>query len=257
MLIRLLLFLFTFCIGVTTIYGQDSLDQRITFPPGIHVEYGIGHYSVTDEYISKEKYSGTLPAYAVGWARSHETYVYRLDMVYRNANDIRNNNVTTDITQFTLHQAFLYALSPTSLFNKDLYLWLGPATELFFFYNDQNIAVSGFDYAQSFAALFSLGLDLYGIYPLNANIQLESSLRLSVLSLGFRMVDNEEEDETAVKILSLFSGLNSGFELGARYNLCEHISAKLAYRLEVTRISSWAPLLAASDNAIFQITYRF
>ena len=239
------------------LYGQDSLNTRTTFPPGIQIEYGIGHYAVTDEYISKEKYSGTMPSYALGWARSHETYVYRLDLNYRNANEIRNNNVTTDITQFTLNQAFLYALSPKSLFNKDLYLWLGPATEFFFFYNDQNIAVSGFDYAQSVAALFSVGLNMHGIYPLNSKIQLESSLKLTVLSLGFRMVDNEEEDETAVKILTLFSGLNSGFDLGARYILCDHLAVKLAYRLEVTRISAWTPLLSASDNAVFGLTYSF
>ena len=29
----------------------------------ISLQYGLGNYSVKDEYISKEKYSGTLPLF--------------------------------------------------------------------------------------------------------------------------------------------------------------------------------------------------
>jgi hypothetical protein len=54
------------------------LIHKIIFPEGITQEYGIGNYAVTDEYISKEKYSGTLPYYKVGWANQHEDYVYHL-----------------------------------------------------------------------------------------------------------------------------------------------------------------------------------
>ena len=257
MIIKLTFFTFATLISVGNLLGQDSLSHQSTFPAGITIEYGVGNYSVKDEYISKEKYSGTLPYYFVGWTRKHETYIYRLDLSYRKSNNITNYNVSTDITQFTLNQGFLYPLETISLFKKDLYFWLGPATEFFFFINDQNIAVAGFDYAQSFAGLFSLGLNLNGIYPLSNHLQLESSLRATVLSLGFRMVDNEEDDQSAVKLLTLFSGLNSAFDLGARYYLLKRLSVKLAYKFEITRISAWQPLLSASDNLIFGLTYSF
>ncbi len=248
---------FAILICVANLPGQDSLDCKRTFPSGITIEYGFGNYSLKDEYISKEKYSGTLPYYSIGWARHHETYVYRLDMSYRNSNNIKNYNVTTNITQFTLNQGFLYTLRNISIFQKNLYLWLGPSTEFFFFYNDQNIAVSGFDYAQSLAGLFSIGLNINGIYPLRYHLQLESCLRLTVLSLGFRRVDNEEDDQSAVKLLTLFSGLNSSFDLGVRYYLLDRLSVKLSYKFELTRISAWDPLLSASDNLIFGLTYSF
>jgi len=257
MAIKLTFFTFAILISIGNLAGQDSLNCQSTFPSGITIEYGFGNYSVKDEYISKEKYSGTLPYYSIGWARHHDTYVYRLDMYYSNSNNIKNYNVTTNITQFTLNQGFLYPLKNISLFQKNLYLWLGPSTEFFFFYNDQNIAVAGFDYAQSLAGLFSVGLNINGIYPLRHNLQLESSLRLTVLSLGFRMVDNEEDDQSAVKILTLFSGLNSAFDLGARYYLFNRLSVKLAYKFELTRISAWDPLLSASDNLIIGLTYSF
>jgi hypothetical protein len=238
-------------------HGQDTLNYLNLYPGGISIEYGIGNYSVRDEYISKEKYSGTLPYYSLSWAREHNRYIYRLDMAYRNSNNINNYNVSSDITQFTLNQGFLYPLKKKLLFKKKLYIWLGPSTEFFFYYSKPHIAVSGFDYAQSFAGLFSLGFNTEAVYSLNQNFQLESSLRSTVLSLGLRMVDNEEDDQSLVKPLTLFSGLNCSFNLGARYYIFSRLSIKITYKFELTRISAWDPLLSASNNAIIGLTCRF
>jgi hypothetical protein len=237
------------------IYAQDSLIHKTIFPEGITLEYGIGNYAVTDEYISKEKYSGTLPYYKFGWTNQHEDYVYQLGIEYRYSSDVKNYNISTNIYQFSLNQGFLYSLPEFSLFNNDVYTFLGPSTELFIYHNEQNIAVSGFDYAQSFAALISLGINSELFYPVWNNFNVESSLAFTVLSLGFRMVDEEETDVSPVKPLTLFSGLNAQFSVGARYYLFNNLSLKVAYLINVTRISSWDPLLSASDNLIFTLTY--
>ena len=143
------------------------------------------------------------------------------------------------------------------MFSKNVYTFLGPSTELFFYYNNQNIAVDGFDYAQSFAALFSLGISSELIYPVWSNFNVESSLAFNVLSLGLRMVDDEETDASPAKPLTLFSGLNASFRLGARYYLFDNLSVKAAYLFRLTRISSWEPLLSASDNLVLTLTYGF
>ncbi|MFC2096332.1 hypothetical protein ACFLQ3_01365, partial [Bacteroidota bacterium] len=41
--------------------GQDTITFKTVFPTGISIGYGQGKISVKDEYISKEKYSGTIP----------------------------------------------------------------------------------------------------------------------------------------------------------------------------------------------------
>jgi len=239
------------------VLGQDSLSYLNIFPAGISFKYGIGNYSIKDEYISKEKYSGKLPYFSIGWARNHNKYVYWLEMEYRNSDAIKNNNVSTNITQFTLNQGFLYSLKKGELFKKELYLWLGPSTELFFFYNKQNIAVAGFDYSQSFAALFSAGINIFGTYSLNHKFLIGFSLDLSVLSLGFRSVDNEEDDQTPVKLLTLFSGINSSFDLGIHYDVFDKLSIKAGYKFELCRISAWNPLISTSDNLMLGLTYNF
>ena len=237
--------------------GQDTLGHHYSYPAGISIEYGIGSYSVKDEFISNEKYSGTLPYFSLGWAREHSKYVYRLDMVYRHSNNIKNNNVSSDLTQFMLNQGFLYPLKKKSLFKKDIFIWLGPSTEFFFYYSKPNIAFTGLNFSQSFAGLFSLGFNADFIYPLSRNFQLESSLHLTVLSLGLRMIDIGESDQSFIKPLSLFSGLNSSFKLSVRYYIIQRLSVKFYYKFELMHISAWDPLLSASDNLGIGLTYRF
>jgi len=237
--------------------GQDSLNQNVIFPNGISFGYGIGSYANRDEYISKEKYSGSLPYFNAGWTNKHEKYLYQIGIGFQSSSDIKNYNVSTKVFQFSLNQGFLYPLSEFHLFSKKAYLFLGPSSEIFVFINKQNIAVTGFDYALSVASLISLGLNSEVIYPLSENSNIESSLNFSVLSLGLRMVDFEEDDESPVKLLTLFSGTNGLFRLGIRYFLLSNLSVRAAYLLGVTRISTWEPLHVASDNFVFTLTYGF
>jgi hypothetical protein len=255
--LKFCLFLFLVLSTIPAIYAQDSLIRKTIFPEGITLEYGFGDFAISDEYISQEKYSGTLPYYRVGWANQHEDYVYHLGFEYRFSSEIKNFNVSADVYQFSLNQGFLYSLPEFSLFSKDVYAFFGPSTELFFYYNKQNIAVAGFDYAQSFAALFSLGISTEVFYPLWSNFNVESSLSFNVLSLGLRIVDDEETDASPAKLITLLSGLNASFRLGARYYLFDDLSLKASYLFNIARISAWEPLLSASDNLILTFTYGF
>ncbi|MBN2395792.1 MAG: hypothetical protein JXC36_04930 [Candidatus Atribacteria bacterium] len=242
---------------VSQVSGQDTISHLTIYPAGISFEYGTGNYSVKDEFISNEKYSGKLPYFSVGWARNHNKYVYQLEMEYRNSDEIKNYNVSTTITQFKINQGFLYSMKKRELFKKDLNFWLGPSTELYFFNNKQNIAVDGFDYSQSFAALFSAGINIFGTYSINPKFLIESSLDLPVLSLGFRSIDSEEDDQTPAKLLTLFSGLNSSFDLRIRYYIFDKLSIKAGYKFELCRISAWYHLISSSDNLLLGIIYNF
>ena len=250
-------FTIVFLSAVNMFGQQDSVSNGLDFPEGISIEYGIGSYAVTDEYISKEKYSGTMPHYGITWTNQHSNYVYHLKIDFSNSSEVKNYNVSAEVYQFTLNQGFSYALPKFSLFDKDAYLYLGPSTELFFYFNEQNIAVSGFDYAQSFALLISGGISSQLFYKLWNDFNLEGTLDLNVLSLGFRMVDTEESDESPAKILTLISANNIVFTLGPRYYLFENLSLKAAYLFHFTRIDTWEPLFSASDNIVFTLSYGF
>jgi hypothetical protein len=83
--------------------AQDTINYKTVFPAGIFVGYGLGSYSVKDEYISKEKYSGTLPYFNVEWVRFHDKNAYRLEFEYRNSSKISNNKISAKVGQFTFN----------------------------------------------------------------------------------------------------------------------------------------------------------
>ena len=70
--------------------GQDTISHKTIFPSGISLGSGMGLYSVKDEYISKEKYSGNLPYLNLEWVWFHYKGAYRLEFEYQNSTKISN-----------------------------------------------------------------------------------------------------------------------------------------------------------------------
>jgi len=254
---HLLIITFAFLMMVVNIgLGQDSTFNKEYISEGISLNFGYAHYAVKDYYISKEKYSGALPSLKVGWATLHEKYLYRLDFNFANSEKIHNNNVYANIYLVNFNQGFLYPLNRMKLLKKDLYLWIGPVTDFFIYYNKPDIAVSGFDYSQSTNVLLSAAIRTDFFYPINQKIILESGLKFSLLSFGVGMVDMEEDDESMAKLLTLFSGVNLSYDLGMRYNLSNIFSIKFNYKFGLTHISAWEKFISASDNIIIGLTLK-
>ncbi|MBN1782429.1 hypothetical protein JW948_14940 [bacterium] len=239
-----------------SIAGDTDISSPL-FPDGITLGYGAGLAAVKDEYISKEKYSGGLPVFQAQFARQHDPYIYFTGLSFRSAADLKNHHVSTKIIEFTLNQGFLYPLRDYRLFSRQVHVYMGPMTELFAFVNDQEVAVRGFDYSLSVAALISLGLNTVFVCPLSKRFHAEGGLEFGILSLGLRMVDLEETDVSPVKLLTLFSGTNGTVSLGVRYFISGRLSAKADYMFGLTRISAWDPLLIAHDTIQCAATFHF
>lgn len=237
--------------------GQVDSSDPVLYPGGISLRYGIGSYALRDQYISPESYTGVLPTYALEWTRSHERYVYSLGFGFGQSDDFRNNNVTSEVLSFKLSQGFHYSLKPVSLFQRELGLWIGPTTDIFYFENKPDIAVSGFDYTNSFVTLISLGFRGDAIYPLSERMAIKSSLQLTLISLGLRSVDSEEEDDALAKLLTPASGLNASWHLGMDFELVEWLSFGVAYRFVLTRVTAWDDLLVAGNGAWATLQFRF
>jgi hypothetical protein len=236
---------------------SDAPVPGIHYPGGISLGYGIGSYGLRDEYISPERYMGILPYYAIGWTRSHQKYIYKLDLTFRQSDGFKNNNVTSDVLAFKLGQGFLYPVTPLNLFRKKMGLWLGPTTDVAYLENNPDIAVSGFDYTNSFATLISLGFRGDVIYPISGKVAVVSNLQLTVLSIGMRAVDAEEDDQAGTKLLTPVSGWNTSFDLGIGYDPLKWLSLGIHYRFDLVRITAWEDLLFAGNSAIMTLHINF
>ncbi|MEJ2216733.1 MAG: hypothetical protein P8099_08960 [Gemmatimonadota bacterium] len=240
----------------TPIFAQ-SVPVREAYPVGLSVSYGVGAYGVRDEAISTQRYEGTLPYFAVAWTRGHEHYIYRVEMELRQSEGIRNYNVSTRITRFVLGQAFLYPLGSRPVMGHGVDFFLGPTTEAAVLMNEQHIAVDALGFAQSVASLVSLGVQADALMPVSGRFTALASVRTSVISLGVRGVDDELDDSSPVKLLTLLNGTNASLEAGAIYHLTGRLSFRLAYLFQLGRITAWHPVLDASDNVVGRLSWRF
>jgi hypothetical protein len=250
------------CLGLwlaapVDVLGQSAAAGSIPYPGGLTLTGGAGTFSLRDENISDQRYAGTLPYLGLAWARDHTSYVYHVGIELRQSDDIRNHTISSSITRLVLGQAFLYPLAPRRALGHDLGLFLGPRTDVVLQVNEQHLAVNALGYATSVSGLLSLGLQAEAILPLSERVTAHGSLRTSVLSLGIRAVDDEIDDASPVKPLTLLSGTDVSFELGARYHLSGRLSLRLAYLFQLYRVTAWNPIVAASDNLVGGLTWRF
>lgn len=242
------------CLAVLLARSEvQAQTHRTAFPNSVYFETGWGYASIRDEFISKERYSGLLPSLSVRWSRFDEKNAWSLGLGYSRSTRIKNHNVSAEIAQFCLDLDILYPVGRPVLFSRDLSVYLGPSSELFLHVRRQNIAGGGlalFD-AYSFASLFSLAVKTQVIYPVRPRLQLVGSVRLTVVSLGARIVDPNREDKASpVKLLTPASGLNGSGDLVLGYMFLRRLSVAVGYRLQVMRITAWDPILSATDTLI-------
>ena len=110
-------------------FAQNNQNFQTVFPGGISINYGLGNYSVKDRYISQEKYSGTLSCFSADWKRFHNKNGFRLGLEFRNSSQIKNNNVSADVVQFSLNLDYLYPFTIKKMFSKNLMIM--PLSPLF------------------------------------------------------------------------------------------------------------------------------
>ncbi|MEW6194916.1 MAG: hypothetical protein AB1521_07165 [Bacteroidota bacterium] len=232
------------------------------FERGISIKYGYGNYSVRDEFLTTEKYSGVIPFFSIGWTKYSDESGFRISFSVHNSDKIKNKNMNADVLNFSLAWDYFYHINTYKIFSKDWLLLAGPSAEMFLYSNKQNYASDGIFFDFSFASLISIGGNVSLLVPITEKIIAESSLRTNLFSVGIRIplvneIDGIENDRSRFKLLSAIKALNASFDLGLRYFLWGDLSLKAQYRFQFTNISVWEKMSSASDHFVFSISYNF
>lgn len=239
--------------------GQDTLNNKTVFPSGILIGYGQGLFSVKDEYISKEKYSGTLPYLNVEWMRFHNKNAYRLEFEYRKSTNIENNKISAEVLQFVFNQDYIYPIGNFLLLSRNVYAYLGPSAQFFFYNIKYNFGQPGtFISPKTFGIIGSLAVNTEFICPVNKKLMIEGLIRLNLLSFSGKDYDERiYENEPGPTLLSVFTATKFDFDLSIRYYLINKVSVALRYRFDLLRIHKWDPYIASSNNLIISLNYTF
>ena len=239
--------------------GQDTLNNKTVFPSGISVGYGQGLFSVKDEYISKEKYAGTLPYLNAEWVRFHSKNAYRLEFEFRHSTNIKNNKISAEAMQFVFNQDFIYPVGSFPLFSRNVYAYLGPSAQFLFYNIKYNFGQPGtFISPKTFGIIGSLAINSEFIYPVNNKLRIEGLIRSNLLSFSGKDYDERKyEGEPGPALLTVFTTTKFDFDLAMRYYLINRVSAALRYRFDLLRIHKWDPYIASSNNLIISLNYTF
>lgn len=242
----------------TKILAQNKVNDKLAFGDGLSINGGVSFLAVKDEYISLEKYSATVPYFAISWSRLHETYGYRLQLEYESTSSLKNYNVSARVVQFSLNLDFLYPLGTARIFSKNVSFFLGPSSELFGYVRSQNISPYSISNANSFLELVSGGIRAEAYYPLLSGVQITTFLQTSILSVGVKQISAPDGgNETATNILTPFSGLHSDLSINIAYNLTNSFSATSGYRFDVVNVNAWDLFTSAEDMFIASVSYNF
>lgn len=237
--------------------GQEIQTHKSVFPGGISVEGGLGLYSIRDEYISHEKYSGTLECITISWSRFHEKHGFRVTLDLRRADEIENNNITGNAKQALFRQDYIYPIGAFQLISKKVFAYIGPTMEIFLYYLEYDFAHNNRVDADANGSLFSMGCISEFIWVIKKELQVESAIRLSLVSIGAKSFDENRYDDSAPKLFTLISAMNSSVDVAFRYYLMKSVSVKAGYNFQLDRINAWDPFISSSDNLSAGVTYHF
>lgn len=256
---RLMLAVAFISVTSSAAFGQIVESSTGLMPGGLSISGGVGHLAIRDEYLSQERYSGTLPYFDLSWLGGNDTTAYRLGLEYRHSAGVRNYNVSAGVTQGSLNLDFLYYAGGFSFMGRRVFAYVGPSADIYLYYRQQKIANGGdalFN-AYSFAMLLSGGANSRLVMPLGPALSAELSGKLDLISFGARIPDMYDQNSSAVKFVTLLSGVCGNTQLMIRYYLTRSLSLSGGYRFEICQNSSWTYLISASDNLVLQATYRF
>ena len=241
-------------LACSEVSAQTPLNNPPTYPNGISVGYGLGMQAQKDHYLSTERYSGTTRDFHLSWARVDSTRGYRIGFEYRSSDNLRNNNLSAEVLYFRLYNTFPRRISRITLLSREAQLYFGPTSDLYFYLNHPRIASNKLYWNFSFLSALSIGCDLELFLPMNPVSQFESALQLHLISLGIKSIDLVDSTESPIRLMNVFSGMNTAITVGYRRQVSRSISLKLTYHLHVMRIHVLDELLTLNDGITLAMT---
>ena len=239
---------------------NNSLDF---YPQGAVFETGYGSFTVRDEYISPERYTGDIKTLKLAWSQIHEGkrgYESTFDYVY--GAKIRNYAVSAEVQEFSLNHVFLFPVKKEHyLFSKRYYSLIGPSAELWFHIRHQNISNYLITIPYSLVGMLSLGFNQKIIIPVNSKFGFSCFYKIGIFSLtgktNYSNPDNEDKP-SSVKLLTPLTGLRACIDYSAYYTVNSHITCKTGYEFRVANIAnntSWDDMANAMD--IFSVKFIY
>lgn len=245
--------------------GQELEIADTIFRKGITIQYGYGRYSIRDEYISQNRYSGTFPEYNIKWINYHRNHGFELNFCYGQSSKIKNYNAPTNIQEYSVSGKHLYPIKNFNLASRQNYLFFGPSWDFHFHLRNQNMATSIFTKTASLASFISGGININYTLKITPKALMEVSSGTNIFSLVARLPDLDIEEAKYLKFLVFPYAINAYIDFSLIYRISYAFSVGVGYHLRTIRVHStsytedyegWYGIMAVNNNVFFNISWN-
>lgn len=238
-------------ISITSLYAQK---ERIKNSLGLTIEYGIGSTAIVDEYISQERYTGSMPIIGFWYGRVHEKSAYQVGIIFQQGDKYENYATNADFTRVSLNYDLFYSVKEFSLFHKPVTFLLGPSVEYFEYEFNSNFVGNYSSFSELIMA--SLGMNFALDYIISERFSTNLFLRTNILGVSAKTHDSRRYEDMDTKFLGLFSANNINGDLSAKYKLLKFLSAGLKFKGQYTRSISWDHSKTFTNSVLLFITFH-
>lgn len=204
---------------------------------GLNVEYGISGVALKDQYISKERYTGSLQTIGIWYGRLTDRRGWQLGMTNQQGSDLKNHAIRAEFERVSLNFDQFFQMKTFNLLAKPASWYFGPSVE-YFEYELIN-RFSSIHKAYSELIMVSMGINAMLEWELTGKLTLSAFVRGNVIGVNAKTHDEQRHTDQNSILQTFIKANNLNGDLFIRYRVIKRISLGLKGKAQYTRSTGW------------------
>lgn len=232
--------------------GAQNLADSIPAYNGLRLAFGTNAGAITDNYISNNKYSGTLQSITLSWSKIKDDRAFNFSTDFSRGEAFQDHeiaNLSAEAGILSTEFSYYYLLSSPILFNKKSHFYLGPGFGTRLYAREQNIALGGSQENELISLFLELPttINFMILYKLSPSFDILLVTKANVLSAGIR---SDADDDFVPFFLSGISAFHSILDLTLQYKVQNRVYLFTTLRNRFTRVEENDLLLNIGSSGI-------
>ena len=221
------------------VLGMPVISQE-SFPLnrlGLNVEYGIGRVALNDEYISAERYTGSLQYIGVWYGRLIDRKGWQLGITNQDGSDLTNHAIRAEFSRVSLNFDQFFQMKAFNLLAKPASWYFGPSVEYFEYELINQFSSNHKVFSE--LIMVSMGINAMLEWELSNKLTLSAFVRSNVIGVNAKTHDERRHKDQNSILQTLVKANNLNGDLVVRYRMIKRISIGLKGKAQYTRSTGW------------------
>lgn len=244
----------TLLFGILFLSGSTQEEKKIN-RTGLIVEFGMGSTAIVDEYISNERYSGSLPYIGIWYGRQNTSKGFLLGFSNQESDQLMNNSIRANFDRVSINFDQYFSLKGFKLAGKEANWYLGPSVEYF----EYELANQFTSTHKSYSELVMLSMGINSLLDWQFANKFSASLfvRSNVIGVNYKDHDESKYPDQDSKFQTLITANNINADLYLQYHPLKRLSVGIKGKAQYTRSTGWDESESFANSLILFVTIHF